>query len=83
MTSPLVAPSLVPFRSVERPELVLEEDDVFVCDCVEYGWDPDRCPDCKGHRILHGYTQGGRGLPVELAERNVDLHALYRAQGSK
>jgi hypothetical protein len=80
------------FLSVDRPELVLDEDDVFLCpDCeaegsAEYArvsatW--GECSTCQGWRIIHGLTSGGRGLPVtirELHERGVDLHALYRAQ---
>lgn len=75
------------FRSVDRPELVLEEDDVSLClDCEDEGaaeyarvsatW--GECATCRGYRIIHGLTTGGHGLPAELAERNVDLHSLYR-----
>lgn len=65
--TPLVALFPAVFRSVERPELVLEEDDVALCDeCC--GLDSDGCPTCRGHRILHGYSQGGRGLPVVVED---------------
>jgi len=71
----MVAPSPVVFRSVDRPELVLDEDDVALCDScgdqstTEYAaatreWGDCAC--CRGYRIVHGYTHGGRGLPVVM-----------------
>jgi len=83
----MTAATAIRFRSVDRPELVLTEDDVSLCDACgnlstaeneaatrEFG----PCATCQDYRLVHGYTQGGRGLPVEVAERGVDLHALYR-----
>ena len=75
MPRDLVAPSPVAFRSVDRPELVLEEDDVSLCpDCGHEGsreyaansaeWGD--CSTCRGYRILHGLGPGGFGLPVVL-----------------
>ena len=52
------------FRSVDRPGLVLDPmDDVWPCDTCQ-GLDSDGCPDCRGHRLIHGYGPGGLGLPV-------------------
>jgi hypothetical protein len=51
------------FRSVDRPHLTLDPmDDVWPCDTCQ-GMDSDGCPDCRGHRLIHGYVHG-RGLPV-------------------
>lgn len=68
------------FRSVYRPELgPVELADVELCERCEgegetfgkvghWGMDYERtCPDCGGHRLVHGYDSGGRGLPVVLA----------------
>lgn len=63
MSTPMVVPSparVVVFRSVDRPHLRLEEDDVFACECEGHG-----CSDCRGHYLLHGFD-GTRGLPVVL-----------------
>jgi len=57
-----MAPPHVIYRSVDRPDLTLEEDDVFACECAGQG-----CPDCRGHYVLHGFD-GTRGLPVVVED---------------
>ncbi len=65
----------IAFRSVDRPHLTLDEDDVFLCpDCEDEGsaeyarvsaeW--GECATCRGFRVLHGFSHGAYGLPVEV-----------------
>ena len=74
LCSACAAPVVV-FRSVDRPHLKLDPmEDVWVCELCDGAGvlvspydDAERvCPDCRGHRLTHGYTDGGRGLPAEL-----------------
>ena len=52
------------FRSVDRPELALEEDGVSLCDECD-GMD-STCGVCRGYGLVHGYDSHGFGYPVAV-----------------
>ena len=53
---------MIVFRSIDRPELALEEDDVALCDTCDA--DDATCHVCRGYGLVHGYDSHGLGLPV-------------------
>ena len=55
------------WRSVERPSLEITTDDVSLCEECD-GRHPDGCLMCGGYGLVHGYTDGGRGLPVTVGD---------------
>ncbi len=70
-------PANIGWLSIDRPELgLLSNDDVFTCELCEQPEHAEPCcPDCRGHRVLHGYHQVGDtyvGLPAVLAVLPMD-----------
>lgn len=61
--------------SARRPGLVLEDDDVELCErCCGTGkvprhGDDTPCPDCLGHGHVHGWDSNGYALPARLLQQ--------------
>lgn len=72
------------YRSLRKPWLKLEADDVWPCE--ECGGDGERvitlheynqtivvfCPACQGYGRIHGFTIGGEAMPVEEIVHGAD-----------
>lgn len=65
MSASSLAPTRVypTFKSLYKPHLEVEADDVFPCDTCE----GEGCPDCRSHGLIHGYHNLGYAMPVVVA----------------